>query len=153
MWRLVAPSALLALLAVLALGSSAASSITFDEPSHLGAGYALLRTGDARLSTHHPPFIDALLALPLLLLDLDLPLDSVAWQQGEYGSFGDVFLWQANPDHALEIVQLGRLPNVALALLLGAAVFGWTRAMLGFPAGLLALGPTSSIRVSLPTRR
>lgn len=131
--------ALLVLLALQALGSLSANSATFDEPYHLGAGYAYLRTGDARLHSHHPPLIDALVAMPLLLLDLHLPLDSVAWQQAEYGSFGDVFVWQANPDLALRMIWLGRLPNIALAILLGAAIFCWTSELSNRAAGLLAL--------------
>jgi len=130
---------MLVLLAVQALGSSATKSATFDEPYHLGAGYAYLRTGDVRLNNDHPPLIDAWVALPLLLLDPYLPLDSAAWQQAEYGSFGDVFMWQANPDLALRMIWLGRLPNVALAILLGAAIFHWTSELSSRTAGLLAL--------------
>ena len=139
LWRLLVPVLLLALTAALVLGSSKASSSTFDEPYHLGAGYAYLRTGDARLFSDHPPLVDTWLSLPLLLLDLDLPLEIAAWQQGEYGSFGDVFLWQANPDQALKAVWMARLPNAALALLLGASVYAWTRSMVGLLAAFLAL--------------
>ena len=105
----------------------------------MSAGYAYLRTGDARLSNHHPPLIDIWTALPLLTLDLNLPLDSMAWQNGERGSFGDVFVWQANSDQALLMIWLGRLPNVALAVLLGAAIWSWTSKLSNKAAGLLAL--------------
>jgi len=132
-------AALLILLALQAVGSSAAQSATFDEPYQLGAGYAYLRTGDARLNRDHPPLMDAWLALPLLLLNPHLPLDSASWQQAERGSFGDVFVWQANPGLALRMIWLGRLPNVALALLLGAALFRWASALSNRAAGLLAL--------------
>lgn len=121
------------------VGGAVANSATFDEPYHLGAGYAYLCTGDARLNNHHPPLVDAWLAVPLLLLKPHLPLESAAWQQAQYGTFGDVFVWQANPDLALRMIWLGRLPNVALALLLGAALLCWTSRLAGRAAGLLAL--------------
>ena len=138
-WFPLFVTAALVLLAIQALGGAAASSATFDEPYHLGAGYAYLRTGDARLSKDHPPLIDAWVAVPLLLFDPHLPLDSAAWQQAEYGSFGDVFVWQANPGLALRMIWLGRLPNIALAALLGAAIFRWTSELSNRMAGLLAL--------------
>lgn len=138
-WLLLLAACVLILLAMQAAGSSGAHSVTFDEPYHLGAGYAYLRTGDVRLNSDHPPLIDAWVALPLLLLNPHLPLDSAAWQQAEYGSFGDVFMWQANSDQALRLVWLGRLPNIALAILLGAAIFRWTSDLSNRAAGLLAL--------------
>ncbi len=132
-------SALLFLLTLQALGSVATHSATFDELYQLSAGYTYLRTGDARLSNHHPPLIDVWVAIPLLMFDLHLPLDSAAWQQAERGSFGDVFVWQANADQALRLLGVARLPNVALALLLGAALFRWTSKLSGRAAGFLAL--------------
>ncbi len=136
---LLLAAALLILLAAQALGGAAASSITFDEPCQMAAGYAYLRTGDARLSRDHPPLMDVWLSLPLFLLKPDLPLHSDAWQQAARGTFGDVFLWQANTALALRMVWLGRLPNIALALLLGAAIFCRTSRLVSRSAGLLAL--------------
>ena len=131
--------ALLSLLTLQVLAGSVYNSATFDELYQLSAGYAYLRTGDARLSNHHPPLLDVWVALPLLLFDLHLPLDNAAWQQAARGSFGDVFVWQANADQALRLFWVARLPNLALALLLGAAVFRWTSELSNRAAGLLAL--------------
>lgn len=133
--------AALALLALVfqVLGCVRSTSATFDEPYHLGAGYAYLRTGDSRLSSDHPPLIDLWLSIPLAGLDLNLPLESPAWEQAEYGTFGDVFLWQANAERAQEIIWWGRLPNLALALILGAALFRWTTQLTCRLAGLSAL--------------
>lgn len=139
MWLVLLATTCLLLLAVQTVGGAVASSATFDEPYHLGAGYAYLCTGDARLNNHHPPLVDAWLAVPLLLRRPRLPLDHGAWQQAQYGTFGDVFVWQANPDLALRMIWLARLPNVALALLLGAALCRWTSRLAGRSAGLLAL--------------
>jgi hypothetical protein len=136
---LILAAALLIVLIFQVMGGAAANSATFDELYQLSAGYAYLRTGDARLSNHHPPLLDVWVASPLLLFDLNLPLDSAAWQRAERGSFGDVFVWQANADQALRLFWVARLPNAALALLLGAAVFRWTSDLSNRTAGLLAL--------------
>jgi len=42
-----------------------AQSPTMDEQNHMARGYALLRTGDPRLSLEHPPLINLLEAVPL----------------------------------------------------------------------------------------
>jgi len=104
--------------------SSARKSATFDECYHLGAGYAYLRTGDPRLSWEHPPLVDTLAALPLLLRsDVILPLDHPTWAQADVVNFGDVFLWQANLDRAPELVAAGRWPVMGLAIGLGLTLF------------------------------
>ncbi len=121
-----------------ALGSPR-NSAAFDEEYHLAAGYAYLRTGDPRLSTEHPPLVNVWNALPLLFLDPRLPLDHPAWQSAMTDDFGDAFLWQANPHQAVQMVLLGRLPIIALGVLLGALIFRWARDLLGVKAGLLAL--------------
>ena len=45
-------------------------SATFDETTHLPAGYSYLKTGDCRLNPQHPPLIKLLCAAPLLFLVL-----------------------------------------------------------------------------------
>jgi hypothetical protein len=135
---LVAAALLMALWAQ-ALGAAGACSVAFDEPYHLADGYAYLRTGDPRLSTHQPALVDTWLAVPLLLLDLHLPLDSPSWQQAIHGRFGDEFLWQANSAQAVKAVWLGRLANVGVALILGAAIFRWSTEFFGKSGGLFAL--------------
>ena len=124
-WQLTLAAALLVIFtAQVALGSPA-NSAAFDEEYHLAAGYAYLRTGDPRLATEHPPLVNLWNALPLVLLDPTLPLASPAWQNAMPDDFGDAFLWQANLDQAVRIVLLGRLPIMALGVLLGAVVWRW----------------------------
>ncbi len=124
--------------AQVALGSPS-NSAAFDEEYHLAAGYAYLRTGDPRLATEHPPLVNLWNALPLAFLNPKLPLESDAWQNAIPDDFGDAFLWQANTDQAVRIVLLGRLPIMALGVLLGAVVFRWATDLFGSSAGLLAL--------------
>ncbi|MCZ7547160.1 MAG: hypothetical protein M5R40_28190 [Anaerolineae bacterium] len=51
-------------------------SPTVDEQAHIARGLTYLRTGDLRLYTGHPPFINMLEALPLAARDdVVLPLD------------------------------------------------------------------------------
>ncbi len=138
-WHILLTSCLLILFAAQAALGSAANSAAFDEEYHLGAGYAYLRTGDPRLSVEHPPLVNVWNALPLVFLNPQLPLDHPAWQTAMTDDFCDAFLWQANPNIAIRMVLLGRLPIMALGVLLGAVVFRWTRDLLGVRAGLLAL--------------
>ncbi len=130
---------LLLIFAAQVIFPSPLNSAAFDEEYHVGAGYAYLKTGDPRLSTEHPPLVNLWNALPLLFLELKLPLDNPAWIESHTDNFGDVFLWQANIDRAIPIVLLGRLPIVFLGLILGAVIYRWTRALFGNNAALLAL--------------
>jgi len=133
---------LLAGLAVMAAQAALASplkSAAFDEEYHLAAGYAYLKTGDFRMSTSHPPLVDTLGALPLLLLDnITLPTDDPSWAASDYFLFSDVFMWQAN-DNAQAMLVHGRVAIIALAVLLAAVLFVWARQMAGPAAGWIAL--------------
>jgi len=132
--------ALLLLIFVQTLGSARLKSPTMDEQNHIARGLAYLRTGSLRLSVEHPPLVNALCALPLLLRpQIKLPLDHPSWQSGAWYAFADEFLWQANAADVDCIVFLARLPVIGLMLLLGASVYRWARELGGGWAGLLAL--------------
>jgi 4-amino-4-deoxy-L-arabinose transferase-like glycosyltransferase len=119
--------------------SSRGKSAAFDEEYHLAAGYAYLRTGDFRLSSSHPPLVNALSALPLLAVNgVQLPLEHPSWAAGDYFNFSDVFLWQANDDPQ-RLLVLARLPVIALGALLAALLFIWSRQWAGPAAGWAAL--------------
>ncbi|HZY44401.1 MAG TPA: glycosyltransferase family 39 protein [Anaerolineae bacterium] len=137
--QLLLVSTLLLIFAAQTTLGSSSNSAALDEEYHLGAGYAYLRTGDPRLSTEHPPLINVWNALPLTFLDPKLPLESEAWQNAATDDFGDQFLWQANYDHAVPIILLGRLPILFLGLLLGAIIFRFANDLFGVNAALLAL--------------
>ncbi|MBP6472045.1 MAG: glycosyltransferase family 39 protein [Chloroflexi bacterium] len=129
----------LAVMAAQAALASPLKSAAFDEEYHLAAGYAYLKTGDFRMSTSHPPLVDTLGALPLLLLDnITLPTDHPAWAASDYFIFSDVFLWQAN-ENAQEMLVYGRYAIIALSVLLAAVLFVWARQMAGPAAGWMAL--------------
>ncbi len=121
-----------------------AQSPTMDEQNHIARGYALLRTGDPRLSLEHPPFINVLEAAPLLLLRdrPQLPLADASWAAGEWYHFATLFLWEINPNPD-RIVFLARLPVVAITVLLAALAGRWARRLGGRWSGLMALTLTA----------
>lgn len=116
-----------------------AQSPTMDEQNHVARGYVFLRTGDPRLSIEHPPLVNSLEALPLLMLaGLRVPTDDWSWQVGEWYRFADLFMWNVN--HAVEpMIYLARLPVIALSLLLAALAARWAGELWGRAGGLLAL--------------
>ena len=119
--------------------ASPLKSAAFDEEYHIAAGYAYLKTGDFRMSTSHPPLVDTLSGIPLLLLDnVNIPTDHPSWAENDYFIFSDVFLWQAN-DNAHEIIVNGRYAIIFLGTILVAALFFWARQMGGAWAGWIAL--------------
>jgi len=117
-----------------------AQSPTMDEQNHIARGYALLRTGDPRLSLEHPPLINVIEALPLLLLghSVQLPLDDWSWEAGQWYYFADNFLWFANHD-ADRMVFLARVPVVMMTVLLAALAARWARELWGGKAGVVGL--------------
>jgi len=126
-----------AVYAALAIASMRTQSATFDEGSHLPAGYTYLKLGDHRLNPEHPPLVKTLAALPLLFMDVTMKPDDEAWALRRQWEFGKRFLYRWND--ADRLLFWGRLPIVALGALLGASVFSWTRRRHGLRAAILAL--------------
>jgi len=137
-WRVLPPSMLLTAFALLAITSMTRLSITGDEVTHLPAGYSYLTTGDFRLNPQHPPLIKVLAALPLLALDLE-PVDQVlGWKRAKEWMFGRRFL-TTNRQPLARIVFWGRLPMVAVGLLLGGGLFVWACRLWGYWPGVFVL--------------
>jgi len=128
---------LLALLLIQGLIFIGEASQTSDEAVHLAAGYSYLTTGDFRLNPEHPPLIKEWAALPLLPLDLAFP-GGLLWEQAEEWNIGRLFVHENRfPNDTL--LLLGRLPILALSLLLGWFLFRWGRALFGARGALLGL--------------
>ncbi|MEZ4512658.1 MAG: glycosyltransferase family 39 protein [Chloroflexota bacterium] len=114
-----------------ALASMVEDSPTMDEQNHIARGLALLRTGDARLSLEHPPLVNSLSALPLLLLDVTLPTDDPSWTETRnWYAFADLLLWSRNHD-VDRMVFLSRLPIVFLTLGLALTAYRFARELWG----------------------
>ena len=124
----------------LALDSMVDDSPTMDEQNHLARGLAFLHTGDARLSLEHPPLVNSLSALPLLMLpDIRLPIDHPSWEAPEgWYAFAEQLLWVYNSD-VERMIFLARLPIVFLLLGLGLIGYRFSRRLWGKLGAFLAL--------------
>jgi 4-amino-4-deoxy-L-arabinose transferase-like glycosyltransferase len=111
---------------------------TVDEGVHLAAGVSYWLTSDYRLNEEHPPLAKLLAALPVVLAKPNINFSSSAWQTRDQWQFAREFLYQSRND-ADQLLFLGRLPMVFLALLLGLFIFLWAKRLGGDLAGFLAL--------------
>src|SRR5258708_38693804 len=109
-YRICAAILLAAMGAALVAGTLCDSQ-TFDESYHLVNGYAFLKTRSIRPIPEHPPFAQAVSALPLLFLDLRAPEPSRPhldeYQRERY------FIYN-NRSRAETILLLARIPNIAI---------------------------------------
>lgn len=130
-------------LLLLAMGAAQVTSVlqetqTWDEGTHLAAGYSYLKTGDFRLNREHPPLFKLLCALPLLAMDPQLPLEDASWKEGNQEVFGDTFLYK-NRVPADRMLFAARAVTIALTLGLGLVLALWTRRKFGAVAAVAAL--------------
>ncbi len=114
-------------------------SPTVDEFAHLPAGYYYLKTGNFELYDLNPPLPRLLTALPLLALapsiDTGAPLRDDGWYPWVFATD----FMRRNAERFDRIFLLGRLPVVALGVLLGLLVWHWAGRLYGEEAGLVAL--------------
>jgi 4-amino-4-deoxy-L-arabinose transferase-like glycosyltransferase len=117
-------------------------SLTADEPVYIGAGYAFLRSGDLRMATsaQHPPLMQELVALPLLLQP-GPELDALAgWNTAEMARYAPAFVaWYGHRDALDAATFAARLPVVLVALLWAAFLFRWAADWFGPWGGIAAL--------------
>jgi hypothetical protein len=130
---------LLAVFAILCIQGALRDSPTVDEFAHLPAGYWTLETGRFELFPLNPPLVKVLSALPLLALgpalDTASPVENTGWFPWVYGT---KFMEMNRPGYD-RIFLFGRLPVVALGMLLCWVAFLWARELYGAEAGLVAL--------------
>ncbi|HEX7180574.1 MAG TPA: glycosyltransferase family 39 protein [Thermoanaerobaculia bacterium] len=112
---------------------------TVDEFAHLPSGYHYLKTGRFDLFPLNPPLVKILCALPLLTLQPEIDtaarVENTDWYPWVFGTD----FMERNRGAYDRIFLFGRLPVVALGLLLGWLVFRWARELYGEEAGLVAL--------------
>ena len=125
---------LLALFVGLALHGAATKSETYDEPLTLLAGWAYVQTGDLSFNREHPPLAKWLMGLSLLAIDPVLPQDYQNLPAPAY-----VFLTGQPHLTPAQILFWGRLPGIALGVVLLLYVRRWASRAFGEPAGLVAL--------------
>lgn len=122
-------------LSIFALESESA---TFDETTHLGAGYSYWIKDDFRLNPEHPPLLKLLSALPLLLLEVNWPDVPSVWERGDQDAFGYHLLYLSGNDPDL-LLGAARLGSMLWGALLIPAVYLVARRRFGPEAGLVAL--------------
>ena len=130
-WRLIA-TLVLAISFILPVIFMSQKSATFDEVSHLPAGYAYLTERAIRYNPQHPPLIKEIAALPLLFLDLHYPEKP---PDNEW-IFGREFLFGQD---AQKILFWGRIPVVVLSTVTALLVMFWATKLWGKTGGVLAL--------------
>src|SRR3989344_4850831 len=113
------------------------TSMTWDEPQHIAAGYSKIMTGDFRMNTEHPPLMHFLEGLPLLILKPKLTLDE-SWNNKNMMEFTRRFFF-VNNKNPRELLTYGRIPIIFLTISLGIIVFLWAKKLWGINAALIAL--------------
>lgn len=131
---------LLLLLAWLELSTLTITSPTVDEPLHIMRGSAYVRRGEERYLMYGPVLPNALSGLGLLAEpDLQLyPSDDPIWNNIASMQHPQAFIWN-NTVPPERIFFWGRLPIIAVSLLLGAFIFRWARERTNGVAALGAL--------------
>ncbi|MCP6719873.1 MAG: glycosyltransferase family 39 protein [Patescibacteria group bacterium] len=139
---------ILGLAAILMFNAASGESAITDERAHIPAGFGYVKFLDYRLNPEHPPFIKALSALPLTILDLNFPTEHRSWTEDVNGQWdaGTQFLYKSGND-ADQIVTVSRLFPIVLTLLTIVIIYIWSRELLGnwwalIPAFLFGLSPT-----------
>jgi Dolichyl-phosphate-mannose-protein mannosyltransferase len=131
--------ALLALFAVLCVGSGWNTSPTFDETFFIGAGYSFLKGDVHAQPTANLVLAEKWVALPLLAMKVDQPTEkerraSEARRQNAYW----VSLFRSEP-HMFAMLRATRAMGTLLGVALALVVFFWSRRLHGDGAGLISL--------------
>ncbi len=119
------------------IGSAAQESQTFDEATHLAAGYAQLVLGETQLNVEHPPLAKLLAAAAVLPLGPRMARGGPGWKPLDEILIGKEFLYK-NRVPADRLLAYGRSVTMAFSIALAIAVAVWTRRYFGAGAGLLA---------------
>ena len=127
---------LMAVFFVQAYVSSLEKSLTWDEPTSIGGGYALLAYGDYSVYLESPPLLQRLQALGLYLDGTQEPAPEL-WRgrQNPKVWFGTLLTYYSGNDPH-RIARQARLPGLLLGTALVGLLFWWGRLLLGVPAAL-----------------
>ena len=130
-------AALLGLLAVLLVTSVRQESQTFDESTHLYAGFEYWKHGDFGVNPEHPPLAKMLAALPVLTMGKEPPpLPYPYFKMSDFIG-GSRFLYSGDAD---ALLLRGRMMMALFSLVLAWLVYSAAGEIFGPLAGLIALG-------------
>ena len=111
---------------------------TFDEPTHLTAGYSYWLKHDYRLDPENGNLPARWASLPLLWNHLRFPSQaSDAWQHASVGLASRQFFFELGND-AENILRPGRLMMSLFGAALCLLIFAWTRSLFGTIPGLIS---------------
>ena len=127
-----------ALFAGMAIFPLIGDSCTFDEGTHLAAGYTYLLLGDFRMSIDNPPLSKVFGALPLLFQPVLLPEDG-SWARADLRyEYAFKLLYQCGNDPA-QLLFWSRLANLFWGVILLLSVYSVTREFGGRCGALITL--------------
>ncbi|TFG72639.1 MAG: phospholipid carrier-dependent glycosyltransferase [Anaerolineales bacterium] len=117
------------------------NALTFDEPSHMAAGYAFLQQGTSGLWTvalrGHPVVFNAWEALPVFITEPDLPVTAMQGWGSDRRAYTSEFI------HAIQnlpaVSFAGRLPSILCTLILAAVLWRGTTDIWNKSTGFLAV--------------
>jgi len=118
------------------------TSPTSDEFTFVVAGYSYWKTFDFRMNTEQPPLLKMINTIPLLFMDIKLPLKHESWKKAklfENDGFYKQFTFNANKDKKEIMLYSTRIMNSVLSLILAALILLWSTQMFGKWAGVIAL--------------
>ncbi|MCG3126484.1 MAG: hypothetical protein CHACPFDD_01320 [Phycisphaerae bacterium] len=127
---IVVPAMLLTYI-LLCRSNASSSSDTYDEQSHLLAGYVKLTRGDHRFVPEHPHLGQCWAALPLLAIDARAPRDIATpeeWRESATWHIAYRWLYQHNQPLRLLLPARGMITILAALLLIAIVVAAWRTA-------------------------
>src|SRR5437763_5684324 len=127
---------LAALHATLAITAAIDKSPTFDEPTHLTAGYSYWLKNDYRLDPENGNWPARWAALPLLLSRPSFP-ENAAWKQGDVGRVSERFLYGSG-NNSDRVILLGRSMMAVVGAGLSLPIFFCSNRLFGAIGGLIS---------------
>ena len=127
---------LAALHAALAITAAFEKSPTFDEPTHLTAGYSYWLKNDYRLDPENGIWPARWASLPLLLSRPSFP-ENAAWKKGDVGRVSERFLYGSG-NNSDRVVFLGRSMMAVVGAGLCLLIFFCSNRLFGAIGGLIS---------------
>ncbi len=136
LWIALGVALLLGILLIQLAFSTRRNSITWDEDDHIYAGYMSWKQADFGLNPEHPPLVKLVAAIPLLNMQLKMPVLQDRFFKHEAFLGGKDFLFKNN---ANAMLFRARMAVSIFTLLLGLLVFLAAQEMFGTAAAFIAL--------------